>query len=96
VVLHTSSEHLTIEVVGELDGRVTREMMSVLLPAIRGGNRVVHLDLARLVFVGRSGLDALAAAQAEAAARGASVVLLEPPARVRTALEEAGLDLTGG
>jgi anti-anti-sigma factor len=93
VVLHTSSEHLTIEVVGELDRGTPREMMAVLLPAIRGGSRIVHLDISRVVFVGSSGVRALAIAQAEAAERGAQVVLLRPSPAVRDALAAAGLDL---
>ena len=91
VILHTSSEHLTIEVVGELDGRIARELLSVLLPALRGGNRTVHLDLARLVFVGKDGTDALRKAREAADERGGQILLLHPTAAVRTALEAAGL-----
>ena len=93
VVLHTSTEHLTIEVVGELDRGTTRERLAVLLPAIRGGSRVVHLDLARVVFVGRTGVEALAAAQAEATEHDAELVVLRPAPAVRNALEAAGVQL---
>ena len=92
VILHTAAEHLTIEVVGELDRPVLREMLAVLLPAIRGGSRVVHLDLARVVFVSPAAIDALAAGQRQAAACGVEIVLLRPSGSVRRALE-AALDL---
>ena len=91
MILHTSSEHLTIEIVGELDGRIARELLSVLLPALRGGNRTVHLDLARLVFVGKDGTDALTRARAAAGERGGQILLLHPTQAVRNALEAAGL-----
>lgn len=91
VVLHTSAEHLTIELVGELDGRVARELLSVLVPAVRGGNRIVHLDLARLVFIGRDGIDVLTKARAEADERGGEILLLNPAPAVRTTLDNAGL-----
>jgi anti-anti-sigma factor len=91
VILHTASEYLTIEVVGELDRRTARELLAVLLPAVRGGNRTVHLDLARVFYVGRSGVDALATAATEAEAGGTDLVLLRPSAAVRETLEAAGL-----
>jgi anti-sigma B factor antagonist len=91
VVLHTASEHLMIEVVGELDRRTARELLAVLLPAVRGGSRTVHLDLARVFYVGRSGVDALCAASTEAEARGTDLVLLRPSPAVRETLEAAGL-----
>ena len=91
VVLHTASEHLTIEVVGELDRRTARELLAVLLPAIRGGSRIVHLDLARVFYVGKSGVDALCTAAAEAADTGIELVLLRPSGPVRQTLEAAGL-----
>ena len=91
VVLHTATEHLTIEVVGELDRRTARELLAVLLPAIRGGSRVVHLDLARVFYVGTSGVEALCTAAAEAAGKGIDLVLLRPSGAVRETLEAAGL-----
>ena len=91
VVLHTATEHLTIEVVGELDRRTARDLLAVLLPAIRGGNRIVHLDLARVFYVGQSGVDALCTAAREADARATDLVLLRPSPAVRETLEAAGL-----
>lgn len=91
VILHTTSEHLTIEVVGELDRRMARELLAVLLPAIRGGSRIVHLDLSRVFYVDRCGVDALCRATNAAADIGIDLVLLRPSPAVRSTLEEAGL-----
>ena len=90
-MLHPTAEHLTVAVIGELDGPTTRELAAILSRAVERGGRVVHLDLSQVSFIAAGGAVAIAAAAAAADRLGAPFAIVKTSTAARRGLEAAGL-----
>ena len=91
VQLHPTAEHLTVAVVGDLDGPTTRDLAAILSRALERGGRAIELDLSQAAFIGAGGAVALAAAAAAADRHGAPLAIVKASNCARRGLEAAGL-----
>jgi anti-anti-sigma regulatory factor len=89
-VLHPAAEQLTVDVVGDLEGRTLRDLVAIVSCAA-GGSRVVDLDLGQAAYIGVEAIDALAAVAADADRRGSHIAVVRASEPARRALTDAGL-----
>jgi anti-anti-sigma factor len=92
--LSTESEgdSALVTVRGDLDIQVAERVAQALLELESRRPEVLVLDLSGLSFLDSSGMGVIAAAQGRAAEAGRRLVVVRPPAGVRSAFELSGLD----
>jgi anti-sigma B factor antagonist len=83
-------DELVIELVGDID-MATTPMLAHVLAAVPLGHQIVVLDLARVEFMGSSGVAAILHARDDLAAAGQDLVLRLPSRAVQRVLDLTGV-----
>ena len=81
-----------LRVMGEVDLSVAAPFQQHLVDLVEEASSPAIVDLSEVTFMDSSGLAALAAAQREAAGRGAEIVLVNCSEPVQRVIEITGLD----